>query len=851
LIEQVRAGGGVTVLVSGVPSLALTYGRAISDDGTRVVYASQTATNTTQVFLYDGRGAASVRQITSLGARVTEVPLHPSISGDGSRISFATRRNVNGGNTDGSVELYLYDLPTATFSKITDAPASAVADVVSSLNDDGSVIAFNFPRVLSGAVTNSDLANNSEIYLSSTQPRPSFGALTILNGASLGNEPATTKAVAPDSIAVARGGLLANATQQPQRLANGTFPTNVAGTTVTVNGRPAQIFFLSPSQVNFLVPPQTELGTADVIVTNSEGFPSRGSVATLRSAPGIFTKNGDGIGEALALNSDTLQESPFDPSDGKLRLTLFATGARNASELSVTIGGQVIVPELVLASNEMPGLDEIHLKAPASLKGAGLVNVSAEGDNRAGNPVSTRFAGGDILINEVLADPPGAAATDSIGDANHDGVRSSSDDEFVELVNSTSRDIDISGYQLLARSSAASNDTLRHTFAAGTILAARTAVVIFGGGAPDSSDPVFGGALILKASTGGLSLSNTGGIVTLRDSSGAVANLFEYGGATGLSGGANQSLTRSPDMTGAFTGHGTTSGAGGRLFSPGTRVDGTPFVTIPIARIDLTPISPTIDAGAKQQFHAQAFDATNQEVAGVIFVWQSSSPAVATIDQAGLATSSTVGTTQITASGRGIQSPPDTLTVRAVQHVLTSVEVTPNLATVPATGAQQFNARGLDQFGNEIAGLTFTWESSATNIATIDQNGLATGLAEGQATIKATTQSTSGTALLKVTAPTLLVNEVLADPPTGNEGDANHDGTRDGVQDEFVELVNPTDAALNISGWTLRHTQPPAPRKLCVIPSQPTPACRPVTPSWFSVAAHSILPIRCSAARKL
>ena len=58
-----------------------------------------------------------VRQITSLGARVTEVPLHPSISGDGSRISFATRRNVNGGNSDGSVELYLYDLPTATFFK--------------------------------------------------------------------------------------------------------------------------------------------------------------------------------------------------------------------------------------------------------------------------------------------------------------------------------------------------------------------------------------------------------------------------------------------------------------------------------------------------------------------------------------------------------------------------------------------------------------------------------------------------------------------------------------------------------------------------------------------------------------
>jgi hypothetical protein len=417
----------------------------------------------------------------------------------------------------------------------------------------------------------------------------------------------------------------------------------------------------------------------------------------------VFTKSGDGTGEALALNSDTLQEAPFDPSDGKLRLTIFATGRRNAAQLSVTIGGQDDRARAAAGLSRMPGLDEIHLKAPASLKGAGVVNVSAQGDSRVGNPVSTRFVGGDILINEVLADPPGAAPTDSIGDANHDGVRSSSDDEFVELVNSTSRDIDISGYQLLARSSAAASDTLRHTFANGTILAARTAVVIFGGGAPNPSDPVFGGALILKASTGGLSLSNTGGIVTLRDSSGAVANIFEYGGATGLSGGANQSLTRSPDINGAFTGHGTTTGAGGRLFSPGTRVDGTPFVTIPIARIDLTPISPIIDAGAKQQFSAKAFDAANQEVTGVIFAWQSSNTAIATgRSSRAWRPVRRQGQLKSPPAVAAFNQQPDTLTVRAVQRVLTSVEVTPNPATIPATGAQQFTARGLDQFGNEI-----------------------------------------------------------------------------------------------------------------------------------------------------
>ena len=95
LLEQPRVGLGPTLLLAAnVQSLLVTYGRPISDDGTRVVYSAETAANTTQVFLYDGRAGNTTRQITSLGARATEVPLHATISGDGNRIAFATRRSV-------------------------------------------------------------------------------------------------------------------------------------------------------------------------------------------------------------------------------------------------------------------------------------------------------------------------------------------------------------------------------------------------------------------------------------------------------------------------------------------------------------------------------------------------------------------------------------------------------------------------------------------------------------------------------------------------------------------------------------------------------------------------------------
>src|SRR5205814_2753268 len=141
---------------------ALTYGRAISDDGTRVVYALQTAANTTQVFVFDSRNNSS-QQITNLTSRAADIPLNPTISGDGKRITFATRRNPLGTNGDGGVELFLYDLPTAVLTQVTSAPNNATAEVISSLNDDGSVAVFNFPRVLSGTVSDNAFADDAEI----------------------------------------------------------------------------------------------------------------------------------------------------------------------------------------------------------------------------------------------------------------------------------------------------------------------------------------------------------------------------------------------------------------------------------------------------------------------------------------------------------------------------------------------------------------------------------------------------------------------------------------------------------------------------------------------------------------
>jgi uncharacterized repeat protein (TIGR01451 family) len=663
LMIQPRTSGPATVLASQVLTLLMTYGRAISDDGTRVVYSGETATNSSQVFFYDGRSGNINRQVTSLGARVTEVPLHPTISGDGKRIAFATRRAVTGfTNSDSSVELYTYDIPTTTFARVTSATGEAdcfdgntlVCEVVSSLNDDGSTVAFNFPRALSGTVA-AGLENKSEIYATGTAARPPSGTLTtIVNQASNGHEPSPIKAVAPDSIAAANGTALANTTQQSQKQPDGNFPTNVGGTTVTVNGRTAQIFFVSPTRVHFLVPALTEIGTAEVVITNADGFASRGSVPILRAAPGIFTKTGDGLGAGQIINADTEAEGPFDPTNGNLRLLIFSTGVRNSLVTTVSIGGRVVNAESVSPSPDMPGLDEVRVVVPADLRGTGAVTLFITADGRDSNPVTVTFLGSanrPVFINEVLADPPDGIA----GDANRDGTRDGTQDEFVELVNgsTTNENIGIGGWTIKTRPlTGSTTETTRFTFASGTSLPAGTAIVVFGGGAANfnPNDNAFGCAQVVRATTSaGLSLTNAGLNVIVRDASGNLIAEFNYGGTSGLDGDNNQSLTRSPDITGAFVQHTAAAGANGRRYSPGLRTDGTPFGFCQsiLTSVTISPPAATVNAGQTQQFTSQAFDQFGRAMTNVTITFASDNTSVATVDSVSMDSGTGVATANV------------------------------------------------------------------------------------------------------------------------------------------------------------------------------------------------------------
>lgn len=182
---------------------------------------------------------------------------------------------------------------------------------------------------------------------------------------------------------------------------------------------------------------------------------------------------------------------------------------------------------------------------------------------------SVASTAGGVVIAEILADPPPGDR----GDANADGVRDPSDDEFVELVNTGTEPVCLAGWTL-----GDASDAERHVFPLGGALAPRKTLVIFGGGVPTGR---FGGATIQWAAYGrGLSLSNAGDVLTLRDATGIVVKQVSWGDCAGepcarehRSGdlGLASSIVRWPEVMGGWAVHRDVSQSD---FSPGAHAGG-------------------------------------------------------------------------------------------------------------------------------------------------------------------------------------------------------------------------------------------------------------------------------------
>lgn len=166
----------------------------------------------------------------------------------------------------------------------------------------------------------------------------------------------------------------------------------------------------------------------------------------------------------------------------------------------------------------------------------------------------------------------------------------------------------------------------------------------------------------------------------------------------------------------------------------------------PVAKVAVNPAAATIPLNSQQTFAATVTDSAGNAITNLVVTWASSAASIATVNSNGVATAVSTGTAQITASVTDpTQNPPKVVTsdpaTLTITPVVASVTVQPGSPPALPVGQNlQFTATVLDHNGNPITGVVVTWQSSFANVATIDANGVATGVSPGTVMIVATAQ---------------------------------------------------------------------------------------------------------------
>ena len=114
-------------------------------------------------------------------------------------------------------------------------------------------------------------------------------------------------------------------------MVDGRLATSLDGVSVAVDGRPAYLTSISPGQINFIVPPDTNMGNVSVVVYNNETASASASAWMQPFAPG-FSVNA-GTSYVMATHADgspvgatTLVPDKSTPANAGETITLWGTG---------------------------------------------------------------------------------------------------------------------------------------------------------------------------------------------------------------------------------------------------------------------------------------------------------------------------------------------------------------------------------------------------------------------------------------------------------------------------------------------------------------------------------------------
>jgi uncharacterized protein (TIGR03437 family) len=221
---------------------------------------------------------------------------------------------------------------------------------------------------------------------------------TTFTTASAGN---WTAFVAPNSIAAGFATGLATSTTSAPSVPLG---TSLGGASITITDSSgaktaAQLYMVSPGQINYLIPANVAYGAAKVSVTANSNTYS-GTLEVTPVSPAIFSANNNGEGVAAAqfltvsstgqaTITNTAQAGgaggyapatfSLSPSSSQFYLILYGTGLRNhsANPVFASINGTFVPVLYAGAQSSLPGLDQVNIgPLPTTLSGTGKSSLN-------------------------------------------------------------------------------------------------------------------------------------------------------------------------------------------------------------------------------------------------------------------------------------------------------------------------------------------------------------------------------------------------------------------------------------------------------------------------------------------
>lgn len=196
------------------------------------------------------------------------------------------------------------------------------------------------------------------------------------------NAGSSAAAIAPGSWVSIYGTNLASSTYTltSSDLISGYLPTTLQGVTVTIDGKMAYLDYVSPGQLNVLVPADANTGTVPVTVSNSLGISPAATVTLQPILPGLFVQNNyvlavrvsDGAivntATAAVKAGDVLEiyGTGFGPTTPSITPGLvFSAADPTTNTVTVKIGGTAAT--VLWAGLTAAGLYQINVTVPSGL----------------------------------------------------------------------------------------------------------------------------------------------------------------------------------------------------------------------------------------------------------------------------------------------------------------------------------------------------------------------------------------------------------------------------------------------------------------------------------------------------